>query len=288
MKNLGFKVKEFEFGINEKSYRLWYNLLILNLLLLVIRKLIELDCLIESHKSLGSEYCTLEPLNDQVLIFKELKHDLVHRLEPYLRLQIQKRGISITQNTYTGFDTEYELLNFQKSLNRLVSIQLAVQTRTLVKIPLYSCLDLSYVNPLSSDITSYYKPEYSMFDSDEDSGKLSELNILNESMKGCIDKIRRLCYQNSDEVNLVLIETFKNTPGVTYFEDSKRDQIVFSFPSSQMETKILYPENGYGFKDLIQVSESMIETEKRKDFCMLVTILVKMDKLKFDELKMFK
>lgn len=46
-------------------------------------------------------------------------------------------------NTYTGFDTEYELENAKKFKNRLISVQTAVQTRTIVTGPLYKPYDLS-------------------------------------------------------------------------------------------------------------------------------------------------
>lgn len=44
-----------------------------------------------------------------------------------------------------GFDTEYELKDQhqQKFINELVSVQLAVQTITLVKVPL-ACASLRY------------------------------------------------------------------------------------------------------------------------------------------------
>jgi hypothetical protein len=43
-----------------------------------------------------------------------LKKDLLARLDPYIRCQLQKRGVSIIQNVYVGFDTEYELSDYSK------------------------------------------------------------------------------------------------------------------------------------------------------------------------------
>ena len=88
-----------------------------------------------------------------------LRVDLTSRLDPSIRLQIQKRGVTIIQNTYTGFDSEYELLDQKSHTNKLISIQIAVQSRTLIKIPLYNSLDLSFVHPQTSEITSFYKPK---------------------------------------------------------------------------------------------------------------------------------
>jgi hypothetical protein len=79
-----------------------------------------------------------------------LRVELLSRMDQFLKLKIQKRGITGIQNTYCVFDTEYTSLDSNKNLNRLVSAQTASQDRTIVKIPLYNPYDISYVNPLSS------------------------------------------------------------------------------------------------------------------------------------------
>lgn len=63
-----------------------------------------------------------------------LANELYSKLEPSLRAQIQKRGVSIIQNTYTGFDTEY--CNLTSTTNKLLSAQLAVNSKTILKIPI--------------------------------------------------------------------------------------------------------------------------------------------------------
>lgn len=63
-------------------------------------------------------------------------------------MQVQKRGVTVIQNTYTGFDTEYELQDPKKNLNKLLSVQIATRCRTLIKIPLYKTHDISYIHPL--------------------------------------------------------------------------------------------------------------------------------------------
>lgn len=88
-----------------------------------------------------------------------LKHFLINKLDPFIRAQVKKRGITIFQNVYTGFDTEYELSNYHNSLNELISTQVAVQARTIIKIPLYKPIDISYVHPLTSEISYFYKPK---------------------------------------------------------------------------------------------------------------------------------
>jgi hypothetical protein len=77
------------------------------MLLIIVKKL---SCNEESEES----------EEDTVVELKNLRTDLISRLDPYLRIQSKKRGITIIHNTYTGFDTEYELLNLKNNLNKLL------------------------------------------------------------------------------------------------------------------------------------------------------------------------
>lgn len=103
----------------------------------------------------GYDELSLERASD----LEQLRVDLISKVDPSLRFQIQERGISVIQNTYTGFDSEYELHNLSKHLNNLISVQLAVQGRTLIKVPVYKTMDISYIHPLNSTITTLYKPK---------------------------------------------------------------------------------------------------------------------------------
>jgi len=80
------------------------------MLLIIVKKL---SCNEESEES----------EEDTVVELKNLRTDLISRLDPILEYKVHKRGITIIQNTYTGFDTEYKLLNFKKNLNKLLSVQ---------------------------------------------------------------------------------------------------------------------------------------------------------------------
>lgn len=77
-------------------------------------------------------------------------------MEQYLRFKIQKRGITLIQHTYTGFDTEYETADVKKFKNKLISVKTAVQRRTIIKIPLYLPFDISYIHPLTSELSDTY------------------------------------------------------------------------------------------------------------------------------------
>jgi hypothetical protein len=63
-------------------------------------------------------------------------------------------------------------------LNKLVSVQLAVQTRTLIKVPLYSLQDIGYIHPLTSEISTFHKPPVKEWD-DWEEGEAPDIVRLN-------------------------------------------------------------------------------------------------------------
>ena len=191
-------------------------------------------------------------------------------LDPFIRIQIQKRGITFIANTYTGFDTEFTLLKGEKHLNKLVSVQKAVQSRVFVKMPLYSSYDISYIHPLTSEITAYYKPKDPFIgrkiegEGVEERG-ISELGLINESIKSCIYSIRQSKYTTLDEINRQLIVKFKEVPSVRYFEDYAKDSIIFALPITNINTSISYPKS-YSLNELILKSNSMAHKDIENSF----------------------
>jgi hypothetical protein len=125
---------------------MWYNFVFINIYCLIVNKLKNISLL--NKESYSSE--------EEVLVadLENLRLTFLSRLEQYLKFQIKKRGISLIQNTYTGFDTEIEEDESQKNKNKfknnLISVQTAVQRRTIMKLPLYHPYDISYLHPLSS------------------------------------------------------------------------------------------------------------------------------------------
>jgi len=76
-----------------------------------------------------------------------ISKELLHKLDPSIRTKLSKRGISITHNIYTGFDTEYS--NINSLCNKLLSIQLSVSSRTLVQFPNIKEFDYKEIDVLT-------------------------------------------------------------------------------------------------------------------------------------------
>lgn len=87
------------------------------------------------------------------------------------------------------------------------------------------------------------------------------MSVLNESLKQSVEALRLLKFLYHDRFMLSLIEKLKNVENVNYFEDLRKDHIVFAMPLSKVSTSICYPkkEEGYSMKDLTSNSNGMVQ-----------------------------
>ena len=277
-------------GNSELPYTMWYNFIFINCYYLI-------EVQLNTLKDVAYDDLGLSCVEDKVEVIDELlflRGEILQRLDQYLRSQIQVRGITVVQNTYCGFDSEFTSLDEIKKLNKLVSVQVAVQDRTILKIPMYHSYDISYVNPLSSEISDVFaskvnsggtyqymfQEEIEVIDPDiveDEFGKkyrvstgelvkskikFNEIFTLNGSLKNCISQVRRFLFKDLYDVNSTLIDFLKylsklsNFSGCFYYEDLKRDQFIFSFPLCDMRTCIEYPEGDFNLDDLFKMCYS--------------------------------
>jgi hypothetical protein len=97
---------------------------------------------IEEYGLIAFKDLDLDSASEEELIvdLEKFKVKVFGRLEQFIKVQTQKRGISVIQNTYAGFDTEYEEL---KGFHcKLISAQTAVQRRTILKVPCVELFDI--------------------------------------------------------------------------------------------------------------------------------------------------
>jgi len=155
-------------------------------------------CLYElSIKELDRLEQDVENESDVKADIKNLTKTIFSKLDPSLRNKLQKKGISIIQNIYTGFDTEYK--NIDTKHNKLISVQLAVNTKTLLKIPKYRKYELSSLDTLTN---KEYKQEIT-------GSKEFNYSMVEKSLNKSINEIRLLKYKNNDKSIAILIEGLK-------------------------------------------------------------------------------
>jgi hypothetical protein len=208
-----------------ESYKWIYNLIILSLYQLCLESLHSTD-LATGHA-------------DLILDLRSLERDLYERLDPSIRHRIMKRGVSIKQNIYIGFDTEFTKSAKDVNRNTLVSAQLAVNTRSYIQIPLNPPYTLSSLDgknkivPIDKRSTGF---NYSKVET---------------SIQLGIARVRRIKYEENDGCLLILTETLRLVKGLSYKESS--DWIVFSLPRSIVQPYIHFGKS-FSFKQLLQIS----------------------------------
>ena len=227
-----------------ESYKWIYNLILLTLYLRCIETLHTVDPL---------ELTVKEIVTD--LKSKEL--EIYSRLDNSIRSYIQKRGITIKQNTYIGFDTEFTSKDIET--NTLVSSQIAVTTKTYVHIPRSSPYALSVL--------------------DENTNKLIPLSKISSvfnypklecSIQLCINRIRTLKYEKHDVSMIVLNESLRLIKGLNYYEQP--DQTVFSLPRSIIQPYIHFGES-FSFNELIQISAGIAKPHHTKTNSVLINLI---------------
>jgi hypothetical protein len=165
------------------------------------------------------------------------------KLDPTIRLQIQGRGISITQNIYTGFDTEYKQLT--ETTNKLISVQLAVTSRILLKLPIYTEFTFSTFNTKTGEIFSEMPFHANTFN----------LQLYTGSISVLINEIRQTKFKNKDKSikDLITVLEKYDIPSVI-----KSNYKIFCFPHSSIKTYIYYSkqnkDSDYSLEDLLKHS----------------------------------
>lgn len=112
------------------------------------------------------------------------------------------------------------------------------------------------------------------------------MELLNNSLKECVKNIRFVCYRAYDNIISELINSVKEIPSITYYEDLKRDQFIVSLPLSDMKTNMFYPleDKGISFKELLSFSNKTSEGYREQSFNLFLNTLEKLNK-QFDKNK---
>lgn len=205
-----------------ETYKWLYNFVLLSLYLLCLESL------------------KLEDL-ENFSEFKCKERELYERLDPSIRHHLQKRGISIKENIYIGFDTEFAKYNSVE--NCLVSVQLAVNTKTYVQIPRVKSYKVSILDEKTNRLINQNQ--------NSDSFNYLKLEL---SIQKCIERARRLKYAEYDRGMLIMSESLKLIQGLSYYD--KDDYTIFSTPSSLIQPFIHFGDS-FSLKQILDVSSGI-------------------------------
>jgi len=217
--------KEYVNGIESmESYKWIYNIVILNLYVYTLEIL--------------SRCIDNDNLENEML---DKSRELYGRLDPSIRHHLQRRGISIKEMFYIGFDTEFSKKD--EVTNNLVSAQLAITTRTFVQIPKKVEYTISVVDGTSNKITKLRK----------DSSRLNYKKI-EASIQSGIEGVRKIKYKQNDGSMFILSEGLRMIKGLNYCE--KDDYTVFALPRSVIQPYIQFCDS-FSMKEILGISGSI-------------------------------
>lgn len=214
---------------------------------------------------------TDEGLNgsDLYIDYDSLGKELLSKLDPSIRSRLSKKGLSITQNIYTGFDTEYRNIDIMH--NELLSVQLAVNSKTMIQFPLLREFDYNNVEVSSGR-------DY------DNSSKITKF-ILRSEVKDYINEtinyIRELKYGDYDASLDRIVKGLirKDVKSV-----KQEDFITFIFDRSVVKLKYIEC-NRFKFKDIVKTSNFMARDDLEEDLITLKDLLKSLNEYSNEELK---
>lgn len=175
---------------------------------------------------------------------KTIIRKIYDRIHPLITTKIQKKGISVALNIYNGFDTEYELEDEARYKNKLLSRQIALNTRMIIKLPLVEVFNLGYIDPLTSEVR-----ERELLTTGGLMGVIFDIRKL-------IEEIRGIKFQKYDDFISVFRKKLKEVDETgnefRVIKDFKsKGYEVFIFNLTEMK-KCFKKLNEYSFNELIQ------------------------------------
>lgn len=210
-----------------ESYKWVYNILILNLYVFCVEMVIR--------------YEKLNACEEELEDLKYWVGDLYSRLDPSIRVYLVKKGVSVTESVYVGFDTEFTQSGLVE--NRMVSAQLAVSSGLKIQIPRRVEYKLSRVDEQTNKVT-YFNPKSQDF-----SYKKIEATI-----QKCVSRVRSLKYGKYDISLEILSESLRMIRGITYEEQV--DFITFSLPRTSIQP-YFHETSSFSLKEILEVSASI-------------------------------
>ncbi|KAJ8057807.1 hypothetical protein OCU04_013252 [Sclerotinia nivalis] len=202
-----------------------------------------------------------EELVDLMENYKVLIRVVMGKIEPSIKHKIQKSGITVIHNTYTGYDSEFQ--NIDLKYNELLSVQLAVNTKVSLKMPLVKDYEFSKIDTLTGKV-------YQIKIESESVIKYGEiLKLLNDGIKS----IRFLKYNSYDNSISKIINNLK-LKRVPCVEVEEKSSIIFNFERTPIETWFkLIDEEGMSFKELVRKSNEIAFKKRELEWSRILNIL---------------
>jgi hypothetical protein len=254
--------------LNEKRVLVvwFYSLFNLNMYYLII------DILDKMGDPKTIEYS--DEVKDLIEDFKTYASRFYGNISPSIRESLRQRGITISKNIYSGFDTEYKNIDMKE--NQIISAQWAVNSKLILTMPYLVDYDLSGMNTSSGEVY----PINSMWFQQE---KI-DFTLLQDEIRLFISRIRMIRYSSND-ISLKAITKGLIKVGIPYFIENGK--INFSFSRTPIKTYIKTKDlDSLDLKKLVQIGINLeskdLDSNEKKLYSLLKSLNVSPDSLEKD------
>ena len=171
--------------------------------------------------------------------FTEVQHlnVLLTKLIPNsIKRLFHLKSICLTNNIYSGFDTEYK--NIDQQTNKLLSVQVSVNSCYTLKVP--TLQDKHVFGSLDVSTNKFHEIKHN--------SKLIDYELIDSIIQSTLDFKTSLHPEYKKYIEFI-IETLKSK-GLKYF--IKDNFYHFKMPSTNIITKFIEIKNSFSMKDLIK------------------------------------
>lgn len=182
---------------------------------------------------------------------------LYNKLDPSIRIKLTRPGLGIIQNIYTGFDTEY--INKDSKFNELISVQLASNTRTYLRIPIQDDYSICTLDTQSNKKLPVKRV------------KAFNYQIFEDNVNDCLKELRYMKHNKYDKMIDILNKGFESLclkePGL-FKSYKKGDYLVVSLPRTPLKKYVFLDEHktGYKFEDVVNTSNGLVQEDLDNDY----------------------
>lgn len=266
-------------NFDAETFKWINNLIFLNFYNILLKKFKEEVKTIEKEGGGKSYQEILREANESDFLndYKSLMDNIYQKIDSSIKVHLTKKGVSVVQNIYTGFDTEYYMFEDPIALSKkniLLSAQISVSTRSYLKVPKKVKYVAGALNSLTND--AFVTPRSNKFNY-----KLFENNVNN-----CINDIRGMKFKVNDNkidklvsnLRSFVLEKSGKDPLIehtsvcasesnkfSYFEED--NLFVFGLPRSVINNYVYINEGkGFTFSELILKGKEMGKPYLDRDY----------------------
>jgi len=208
---------------------------------------------------------------DRKADLKTIRDNYTRMIHPAINKRLCNRGVNVLMNTFTGYDSEYDLSCSSTMTNELISIQLASQTSFYVKVPNIEWGSVQWIE------FSYDEPNLNIFQIGEKTMVTSCCKSISDVIRG----IREMLFIGNDKFIRRLHDALSERHKIQFrdIEEGNKDIImeekdftIYTSPKTEVKKLIRYVSE-YSSKELIIDSESINDMEHTKALSEFISLL---------------